>query len=136
MCLYGVAQGPLNYKKDLRLKLNWEEIEVVFKSLGYTFLSTSQVPLPPASTPTHLVHNALHHAQPRRHFGRVHRVLAALCLYSCVGWCVLTIVKAVVGDPVTNYLSSTHNNAVLVVRIFASVAVFCPLRTVMTAFQD
>jgi hypothetical protein len=53
MCWYGVAQGPLNYKKDLRLKLNWEEIEVVFKSLGYTFLSTSQVPLPPASTTMH-----------------------------------------------------------------------------------
>ena len=51
--MYGVAQGPLNYKKDLRLKLNWEEIEVVFKSLGYTFLSTSQVPLPPASTTMH-----------------------------------------------------------------------------------
>ena len=75
-------------------------------------------------------------AKPPPSKARMWALLAALCLYSCVGWCVLTIVKAVVGDPVTNYLSSTHNNAVLVVRIFASVAVFCPLRTVMTAFQD
>lgn len=49
---------------------------------------------------------------------RVWALLAALAGYALVGWVVLAIVKAVVGDPVTNYLISTHNNAVLAVSSF------------------
>ena len=40
--------------------------------------------------------------------------------YAAVGWCVLSIVKAVVGDPLTNYLLSTHNNAMLAVEHVAA----------------
>ena len=35
--------GPLNYKKELRLKLNWEEIRKVWEHMGYSFLASSQV---------------------------------------------------------------------------------------------
>ena len=35
--------GPLNFKKELRLKLNWDEIQQVWEHLGYTFVSTAQV---------------------------------------------------------------------------------------------
>ena len=42
-------------------------------------------------------------------------LLASLLGYALVGWCVLGLVTAVVGDPVTIYLQSTHNNAVLAV---------------------
>ena len=56
---------------------------------------------------------------------RLYALLAALAGYAAVGWCVLAIVKAVVGDPLTNYLLSTHNNAMLVV----SSAAHCPPTT-------
>ena len=46
---------------------------------------------------------------------RLYALLAALAGYAAVGWYVLAIVKAVVGDPLTNYLLSTHNNAMLAV---------------------
>jgi len=47
---------------------------------------------------------------------RVWVLLAALVGYAVVGWCVLTLVTAIIGDPLTNYLLSTHSNAVLAVR--------------------
>ena len=39
-------------------------------------------------------------------------LLAALVGYAAVSWCVLTLVTAVIGDPLANYLLSTHSNAV------------------------
>jgi hypothetical protein len=45
---------------------------------------------------------------------RLYALLAALAGYAAVGWCVLAIVMAVVGDPLTNLLP-THNNAMLAV---------------------
>ena len=42
--------------------------------------------------------------------------LAALGSYVAVGWCVLAVVKAIMGDPVTNYLLATHTNAMSAVR--------------------
>lgn len=54
-------------------------------------------------------------ARPPRSTMRLVAPLAALACYAAVGWCVVAVVTAVVGDPVTNYLVSTHNNAVLAV---------------------
>ena len=34
---------PLKHETDLRLKLNWEELQHVWETLGYKFLSTTQV---------------------------------------------------------------------------------------------
>mmetsp|Transcript_8388 Transcript_8388/g.16794 ORF Transcript_8388/g.16794 Transcript_8388/m.16794 type:complete len:146 (+) Transcript_8388:208-645(+) len=41
--------GPLNYKKDLKLKLAWEEMQAVWEAMGYSFTHTSRV-----ATPYHL----------------------------------------------------------------------------------
>ena len=54
-------------------------------------------------------------AKPPPSKAKAWALFVALCVYSCVGWCVLAIVKAIIGDPVNNYLASTHNNAVLAV---------------------
>ena len=35
--------GPLNYKKDLKLKLAWEELQQVWEGMGYTFVHSSRV---------------------------------------------------------------------------------------------
>ncbi len=35
--------GPLNYKKELRLKLAWEELQAVWEGMGYTFVHSSRV---------------------------------------------------------------------------------------------
>lgn len=41
--------GPLNYKKDLKLKLAWEELQAVWEGMGYEFVQSSRV-----YTPYHL----------------------------------------------------------------------------------
>jgi len=38
-----INYGPLNFKKDLRLKLTWEEIQEVWEHMGYEFLQVEQV---------------------------------------------------------------------------------------------
>eukprot|EP00285_Hemiselmis_virescens_P003047 CAMPEP_0173413004 /NCGR_PEP_ID=MMETSP1356-20130122/80886_1 /TAXON_ID=77927 ORGANISM="Hemiselmis virescens, Strain PCC157" /NCGR_SAMPLE_ID=MMETSP1356 /ASSEMBLY_ACC=CAM_ASM_000847 /LENGTH=125 /DNA_ID=CAMNT_0014374975 /DNA_START=31 /DNA_END=408 /DNA_ORIENTATION=- len=40
---YWINLGPLNYKKELRLKLSWDEIKLVWEHMGYEFIETSQV---------------------------------------------------------------------------------------------
>ena len=53
--------------------------------------------------------------RPAPSSARLWSLLASLLGYALVGWCVLGLVTAVVGDPVTIYLQSTHNNAMLAV---------------------
>ena len=60
-------------------------------------------------------HLHLQPARPAPSRARFWMLAASLMGYALVGWCVLGVIKAVVGDPVTIYLQSTHNNAVLAV---------------------
>ncbi len=38
-----VNLGPLNYKKELKLKLAWEELQAVWESKNYSFVHSSRV---------------------------------------------------------------------------------------------
>merc|ERR1712060_69159 len=35
--------GPLNWRKEARMKLNWDEIKTMWKALGYEFVSQQNV---------------------------------------------------------------------------------------------
>ena len=50
-------------------------------------------------------------AKPPPSTVRVWVLFAALVGYAAVGWCVLALVTAFIGDPLAIYLLSTHSNA-------------------------